>query len=405
MPQGNCASNQMNTKLLIFETHPIQYRAPVYQALERLSPGQFEVIYASDFSVRGYKDADFNASFAWDVPLLAGYRNRILGNEKGRGIEVWSGITAKGVDRIIDETRPVAILLCSLTYAFNWAAFLGALRRRIPIWIRVETQDEAFARGKIKNIFRYLVYRVLYLGVSKAFYIGKLNRDHLLRHGISSARLVAAHYCVADYVANVGEIEKNSLRLELRNRLSIASEDLVISFFGKLIEKKDPGILLQSLGRLEIQGTRRVHCLIVGSGELEPALRLQAKELDASNNVRTIFAGFVNQSQLPPYYLASDIVVLPSHRMGETWGLVINEALQAGCGAIVSDMVGCHKDFSGWERVRVFPHGNSQELARALGELAAYPRSFDWARNQMKAYSVDSAALAICRSLDAMPQP
>jgi glycosyltransferase involved in cell wall biosynthesis len=392
-------------KLLIFETHPIQYRAPVFQALERMRPGQFEVIYASDFSIRGHKDVGFNENVAWDVPLLTGYRYRVLGNEKGRGIETWSGLSARGVDRIINDAQPSAILLSSLSYAFSWAAYLGALRRRIPVWIRVETQDEAFSRGKIKSVFRSLVYRVIYLGVSKAFYIGALNREHLLRHGVSSGRLVAAHYCVADHLVNASEVEKNRLRDDLRSRFSIRGEDLVISFFGKLIEKKDPGILLRSLGRLKIKGARRVHCLIVGSGELEPALRLQAKELEASNDVRTIFTGFINQSQLPPYYLASDIVVLPSHRMGETWGLVINEALQAGCGAIVSEMVGCHKDFSGWERVRVFPHGNSEELARALEDLAAYPRSFDWARDKLKDYSVDRAALALLNSLDAMPEP
>lgn len=395
----------MDTKLLIFETHPIQYRAPVYQVLDRMLPGQFEVIYASDYSVRGQKDVGFNEKIAWDVPLLAGYRYRVLNNEKGRGIESWSGMSAKGVDRIISQTRPAAVLLSSLSYAFSWAVYLGAVRRGIPVWIRLETQDEAFARGKLKNILRFLVYRLLYLGVSKAFYIGKLNREHLLRHGVPMERLVAAHYCVADHLASASDTEKQRLRDDLRTRLSIGRDDLVIAFFGKLIEKKDPGILLRSLGLLKLEGTRRVHCMIVGSGELEPALRLQAKELEASNGVRTVFTGFINQSQLPSYYLASDIVVLPSHRMGETWGLVINEALQAGCGAAVSEMVGCHRDFSGWERVRVFRHGNSEELAAALADLAVYPRKLDWARQQMQDYSVEAAAMAIFRSLEAMPKP
>jgi len=30
-------------------------------------------------------------------------------------------------------------------------------------------------------------------------------------------------------------------------------------------------------------------------------------------------------------------MVLPSRRAGETWGLVVNEALQAGCAVIVSE--------------------------------------------------------------------
>ena len=52
--------------------------------------------------------------------------------------------------------------------------------------------------------------------------------------------------------------------------------------------------------------------------------------------------------------------------MGETWGLVVNEALQAGCSVIVSDAVGCHADFKDWERVRVFSDGNTELSALLL---------------------------------------
>ena len=78
-------------RLLIFETHPIQYRAPIFQALESLQPGLFEVVYASDFSVRGYDDPGFGAKLSWDVPLLSGYACRVLGNDAPGGVDRWSG--------------------------------------------------------------------------------------------------------------------------------------------------------------------------------------------------------------------------------------------------------------------------------------------------------------------------
>jgi hypothetical protein len=71
-PSG--AAQATRRKLLVLETHPIQYRAPIFQAYERMFPGELEVVYASDFSVRGYRDRDFGASVAWDVPLMSGYR-------------------------------------------------------------------------------------------------------------------------------------------------------------------------------------------------------------------------------------------------------------------------------------------------------------------------------------------
>ena len=110
--------------------------------------------------------------------------------------------------------------------------------------------------------------------------------------------------------------------------------------------------------------------------------------------------GFVNQSQLPPYYLATDIAILPSQQMGETWGLVVNEALQAGNAVCISDAVGCSVEFSGWERVRVFPSNNANALTQALESLLKYPHNFDWCQQQMQAYSVDATAHGYLKLLD-----
>jgi glycosyltransferase involved in cell wall biosynthesis len=111
--------------------------------------------------------------------------------------------------------------------------------------------------------------------------------------------------------------------------------------------------------------------------------------------VKTHFVGFINQSKLPDYYLASDLVVLPSRRMGETWGLVVNEALHAGCAAVVSEAVGCNQDFGSWTRVRVVPVDNAAALSTAIEELAVIPHDFCWADTLMDAYSTEAAARAV----------
>jgi glycosyltransferase involved in cell wall biosynthesis len=107
------------------------------------------------------------------------------------------------------------------------------------------------------------------------------------------------------------------------------------------------------------------------------------------------FLGFVNQDALPMNYLAADVLVLPSRRMGETWGLVVNEALHAGCGVVMTDAVGCHREFGSWERVRVIPQGDASACARALTELSIYERAFNWCAEGMRRYSVRAAAEGI----------
>ena len=85
------------------------------------------------------------------------------------------------------------------------------------------------------------------------------------------------------------------------------------------------------------------------------------------------FSGFMNQTELPAYYAASDIFVLPSGA-GETWGLVVNEAMAAGLPVIASDMVGCVPDLIRHGRNGyVFPAGDVGELARVLAELIGNP--------------------------------
>ena len=53
--------------LAVIETHPIQYHAPLYRLLEQRFGVPVTAIYASDFSVRGYRDAEFGATFAWTL--------------------------------------------------------------------------------------------------------------------------------------------------------------------------------------------------------------------------------------------------------------------------------------------------------------------------------------------------
>ena len=99
------------------------------------------------------------------------------------------------------------------------------------------------------------------------------------------------------------------------------------------------------------------------------------------------------------WYLAADVVVLPSRRAGETWGLVANEAMQAGCAVVVTEAVGCAADFGRWQRFRTIPVGSASHLASALEDLSSYPRSFTWASAGLQSYSINAAAQAFADAI------
>lgn len=385
--------------LLIVESHPVQYRTPVYVRLQELCPGSVHVVYASDFSVRGGQDPGFAQAVTWDIDLLAGYPSTVLRSDLTQAPSDWNSLDGRGVRELIHRLRPDAVLLNSLNYRFDAVAYAAAWLQGVPVWMRCETQDHAFPRSWLKSLFRSAYYRLLYLGVNRAFPIGRLNRQHWICHGLRPRHLRDVRYCTPDRAAPLTVKELERRRQALRDQLGLSADQLLVAFFGKLITKKDPALLLQSAPHLSPTIRQRLCFLYVGSGELQEALQVQAAHLQSHNGIATHFAGFVNQTALLDWYLAADVVVLPSQRAGETWGLVVNEALQAGCAVVVSEAVGCAADFGGWERFRTFPVGSASHLAQAITELAGYPRSFNWAAQGISYYSIEAAAQALASTI------
>ena len=144
----------------------------------------------------------------------------------------------------------------------------------------------------------------------------------------------------------------------------------VILFLGKLIEKKRPMDLLRAYELLITNNQLPIipSLVFVGDGALRPDLETYVKEHDL-NGVH--FAGFKNQTEIPEYYAMADVFVLPSGP-GETWGLVVNEAMCFGLPVIVSDMVGCGPDLvKDGENGYLFDLGDVEMLGNKLYGLVS----------------------------------
>src|ERR1700722_5374461 len=96
--------------LAIFESHPVQYRTPVYRELQRLVPGRFHVYYATDISVRGNHDAGFGKMVAWAEPMRTGYPNTVVNQERGEPLKGFRSLHGKGLSDVFAKFRPKAIL-------------------------------------------------------------------------------------------------------------------------------------------------------------------------------------------------------------------------------------------------------------------------------------------------------
>ena len=127
-------------------------------------------------------------------------------------------------------------------------------------------------------------------------------------------------------------------------------------YVGRLIEVKNLSLLISVFNELP-----QLTLTIIGEGPLENELKQHAKE-----NIH--FLGSVNNSELSRYYIENDVFVLPS--ISETWGLVVEEALNNGTPVIVSSHVGCSESIvEPYSSGIVFENGSKEGLFNAVKQM------------------------------------
>lgn len=352
--------------LVVLETHPVQYHAPVYRAVQKEFGIQVTVIYGSDFSVAGYRDPEFDAEFAWDTDLLSGYSHTFLSRIADGGAGSADEVKGRGMSRALANARPDVVLLPGYSPAFYRRAALTALRHRLPMMLRAETTDHARTRSPAKRLVRDAYLRGIYAGCDAFLYIGERSRRHYERLGIEADDLFFSPYCVDPAPFSTTEADRGVLHNRTRRALNISDGALVLLFSGKLVARKDPSRIIEAVRALG-RPFDEVTIIFLGDGGLHGDLASAAR-IDPPVDVR--FIGFRNQGELSAYYHAADMLVLPSRR-DETWGLVVNEALLHGVPCVVSTAVGCADDLiEPGETGFTFEPENTEALAVAIAACA-----------------------------------
>jgi glycosyltransferase involved in cell wall biosynthesis len=136
----------------------------------------------------------------------------------------------------------------------------------------------------------------------------------------------------------------------------------------------------------------------LGDGPLRHDVERLAQEIAPG---AVSIAGFVNQSLIGKWYTAADILVLPS-LYRETWGLVVNEAMNFALPAVTSDHVGCAPDLI-IEGVTgaTFTAGSTSSLHDCLRTLLkghSLAAMGEAARRHIAHWDVSSSAASIARA-------
>ena len=152
----------------------------------------------------------------------------------------------------------------------------------------------------------------------------------------------------------------------IRDRLKASVPGPRVLFVGRFVYYKGVDVLIDAAA--QSGGT----LLLVGDGPLEPELRQRAIARGIQDRVR--FLGRVSDEDLPAYYQAADVLVLPSVAKTEAFGVVQVEAMAAGI-PVVSTNLPTGVPWVNQDGVSglVVPPADAGRLAAALGRLAADP--------------------------------
>jgi len=348
-------------RLVAIETHPIQYKAPLFRRLA-LEPGlDFRVAYAMlpDADQQG---AGFGVPFAWDTPLLEGYPYTVLKNvARNPGVTRFNGCDTPELYDFLKRGRPDAVLVNGWVVKACLQALWACRRLGIPCMVRGEAN-----LLRPRAWWKHVLHRLLLSQYSAYLAIGKANRDFYRFHHCPESRIFSAPYCVDNVWFAAEAAKRSGRRPELRDRFGIPRDAMVFLFCGKLEQKKHPMDVLKALQTISAfsfqPSTLAPFLLVAGDGPL----RAECETFAAAHNLPVRFTGFLNQSSLPDAYAAADVLMLPSDA-GETWGLVVNEAMASGRPAIVSRTAGSYKDLViEGETGYAFDCGNTDALAGLL---------------------------------------
>jgi glycosyltransferase involved in cell wall biosynthesis len=372
------------TRVVVVTTHPVQYHVPWIRGLADRGDLDVHVLYGMvpDAVQQG---VGFGVPFRWDTPLLDGYAWSVARNRSpSPSLSTFAGIDAVGLDDDLAALRPEVAIVSGWQSRFLLQALRVLRRMSVPVLVRGESNAL-----RPRPLWKRWAHRALLARFDGALAIGASNRDFLRQGGVPEDRIFAAPYAV-DGRLFARLAEEPGLREASRARWRIPEPSACFLFAGKLEPKKRVVDLVAAAEALHRERPD-THLLVVGTGASEPAVREAARPLGAA----VTFAGFLNQGEMPAAYAAADCLVLPSD-YGETWGLVVNEAMACGLPAIVSDRVGCGPDLvrdrgTGF----VVPFGDVGALAEAMRRIAAdgdaRRRMGETARRVVRDFSVERA--------------
>jgi glycosyltransferase involved in cell wall biosynthesis len=257
----------------------------------------------------------------------------------------------------------VDILHTHQTGSNFWGRLWGKLYR-VPVII---THEHTAANEK--NRVEHMIDRMMSVFSDRIVTVSQFDRDLSLELENLPPNKVEPIYVGID----TAKFAPTLTQQEARQKAGLPLDKKLIAIIARLVPQKNHRGLFAALTRLPDALKEDVHCLVIGSGDLEAPLRRDVTSMGLQDRVS--FLG--ERTDIPVVLQAIDLLTLPSH--WECLPSIISEALASKCPVVATAVGGVPEilDGVGWPLVQP---NNVDNLTAALTHVLQMP---DQERNKI----------------------
>ena len=314
------------------------------------------------FAARGaevvaVETAGRDTTYAWREEAAAEPFRRVQVFPDAAAEALAPSAVAVGIADALDRLDPAAVAVNSYAGPDALAALAWCRRRRRAAICMTDSTSGDAPRTAVREWVKGRIVRefdaALVAGTRTAAYVGAL--------GVPAARVFTPY----DVVDNALFAAPGPPRPDLPG-LAGARPFFLAS--NRFVARKNVGGLLRAYARFR-EGGGAWRLVLLGDGTERGALESLVREYAIPD---VTFAGFQQIEALPAYYAAAGAFVHPA--VVDQWGLVVNEAMAAGCPVVVSERAGASADLvlDGATGFRFDPTDDAA-LATLLARVAAMP--------------------------------
>lgn len=269
-------------------------------------------------------------------------------NDSVAPIALWPGAARRTV-ATLRRLRPDVVHVHEPTVP--WVSLAATLRSPAPVvgtfhaW---SDDDRAYrlARPLLRRVVDHLAAKVAVSQAAAGYHAGAL--------GLSTAAMRV--------IPNAVEVPRFAGATPMEELRTDGEE--ILLFVGRLERRKGLEQLIRAFPILKTQRPG-LRLLVIGDGPERDACQ---SLLPARLRVDVDFLGRVGQGELPRFYATADVFVAPALG-GESFGIVLLEAMAAGTPVVASDIPGYRSVVTDGVNGRLVPTADPRALAAAIGAL------------------------------------